>query len=94
VRRLFVGASFTRALKRIARRRPDLRDPIEDALCRLSIDPFDSSLRTHKLKGQFKGTFACSVEYHTRILFELVPDPDHGDDAILLIDIGSHEDVY
>lgn len=94
MRSLFASASFTRALKRIARRSPHLRDPIEDALYRLSIDPFDSSLKTHKLKGQLQGTLACSVQYDTRILFELLPDPEHGGDAILLIDIGSHEDVY
>jgi len=58
------------------------------------MDPFDPSLRTHKLRGELKGVLACTLKYDTRIVFELMPDPDYGDDAILLIDIGSHEEVY
>jgi len=34
------------------------------------------------------------VEYDRRIIFEFSPDPETGEDAILLIDIGTHDAVY
>ena len=51
-------------------------------------------LKTHKLSGWLKGLWACSVEYDCRIVFALEPDPDTGDDMIVLIDLGSHDEVY
>ena len=51
-------------------------------------------LKTHKLSGWLKGLWACSVEYDCRIVFTLEPDPDTGDDMIVLIDLGSHDEVY
>ena len=88
------GTSFTRALKKTARRRPDLQEQIEETLRRLSADPFNPLLRTHKLKGDLSGTWACTVEYDCRIIFEFVQNPDSGQEEILLIDIGTHNEVY
>jgi len=91
---LLWGTSFARALRRTTRGQPELRDRIERTLSRLAADPFDPALRTHKLKGRFSGTWACSVEYDRRIIFEFSPDPETGEEAILLIDIGTHDAVY
>ncbi len=42
-----------RSFKRLIRKNPNLRPLIEQTLLQLAKDPFDSGLRTHKLKGEF-----------------------------------------
>jgi addiction module RelE/StbE family toxin len=54
-----------------------------------SSNPFSKQLRTHKLTGTLKGLWAFSVDYDTRVIFSFLKD-----DEILLIDIGSHDEVY
>lgn len=88
------SSSFVRVLKRKTRRRLDLRERIEETLRRLSEDPFHPSLRTHKLTGQLSGTWACSVGYDIRILFEFVHNSESGEEEILLLTVGTHDEVY
>jgi addiction module RelE/StbE family toxin len=88
------SSSFVRALKRKTRRNSDLRDRIEETLRRLAEDPFHPSLRTHKLTGQLSGTWACRVSYDIRILFEFVQNPESGEKEILLLTVGTHDEVY
>jgi mRNA-degrading endonuclease YafQ of YafQ-DinJ toxin-antitoxin module len=76
------------------RRRPDLRERIERALQQLAADPFQPTLHSHKLKGQLAGAWACTVDYENRILFELVRNPETGEEEILLLTLGSHDEVY
>ena len=35
-------------------------------------DPFSPSLKTHQLKGKLKDYFSFSLDFHYRIIFELV----------------------
>jgi mRNA-degrading endonuclease YafQ of YafQ-DinJ toxin-antitoxin module len=51
-------------------------------------------LRSHKLKGELEGVWACAVSYEHRILFEFVQNPETGEEEILLLTIGTHEEVY
>lgn len=83
-----------RALRRRVRRQPGLRDEMEQALRQLAEDPFHPSLHSHKLKGQLSGVWACSVGYDVRILFEFVQNPESGEEEILLLTVGSHDEVY
>ncbi len=85
------SSSFVRALKRKTRRRSDLRERIEETLRQLAEDPFHPSLRTHKLTGQLSGTW---VSYDIRILFEFVQNPESGEKEILLLTVGTHDEVY
>ena len=57
-------------------------------------DVFDIQLSTHKLSGELFGFWACSCGYDCRILFALEQDPETGDDLIVLLDIGTHDEVY
>ena len=67
---LLWSARFIGDFKRLARRNPQLRSVVEQILQQLAEDPFYPSLRTHKLKGDLLGTWACSIDYNNRILFE------------------------
>ncbi len=60
----------------------------------VSLDPFHSSLRTHKLKGDLSDRYACSVTYSDRIVFKFVTNPDSEEEEILLLAISSHDEVY
>jgi len=52
-------------------------------------DPFQPSLRTHKLTGRLKGLWAFSVSFDCRVIFKFLSKTE-----ILLIDIGGHDEVY
>ena len=91
---LVLSSSFSRAFKAAVRKRPELQQKIEQRLRLLAADPFDPLLRTHKLKGQLLGAWSCTVEYDCRIVFNFVQNPESGEEEILLIDIGTHDEVY
>ncbi|NEP55455.1 MAG: type II toxin-antitoxin system mRNA interferase toxin, RelE/StbE family [Symploca sp. SIO2G7] len=83
-----------RAFKRIIRKRPDFRPLIEKTVRQLAEDPFHPSLHTHKLKGDLSNTWSCSIDYSYRILFEFIDNPEEQEEAILLLNLGSHDEVY
>ena len=94
MRKLAWDASFRRAFKRRTRNDVALQDRIFQTLDRLAEDPFHSVPKTHELSGQLKGLWACWVEYDCRIVFALEPDPAGDEEAVVLADIGSHDEVY
>ena len=83
-----------RAVKRAIRRDPGLAKRVEPTLQQLSEDPFHDSLRTHKLQGQLASAWACTVDYDNRILFEFSQNPESGEEEILLLTMGTHDEVY
>jgi len=94
VSNLVWSAGFIRKFKRLTKKNPQMRSHVEKVLQLLTEDPFDSSLRTHKLKGDLDGVWSCSIDYDNRILFEFVANSDSGEEDILLLTLGSHDDVY
>ena len=83
-----------RSFKRLIRKNPNLRLLIERTLQQLAEDPFHSTLCTHKLKGDLFNVWSCSIDYNYRILFEFVENPEDEEEAILLLNLGSHDEVY
>jgi len=94
MRTLIWGKSFVRAFKRYSRKHPDLIKDIEKTLKLLVEDPFAAPLETHKLKGKLSGSWACEVGYDLRIVFDFIKKQGQREDDILLLEIGSHEEVY
>ena len=84
--------SFSRAARRLVSKNPRFAEGLQAALEMLSDDPFHSSLRTHKLKGELKACWACSAGYDLRIIFKLVTAA--GGKTVLLQTIGTHDEVY
>jgi len=72
MRRLIWGKTFVKAFKRTIKKLPTLSKDIEKILRLLAEDPFAPQLETHKLKGKLSGTWACSVGYDLRIVFDFV----------------------
>ncbi len=71
----------------------NLKAAIERTLRLLAADPFDPRLSNHKHRGKLEGTWACSVGYDVRLVFQFVKSAGKDDD-IFLIEVGSHEEVY
>ena len=94
MRTLIWGKSFVRAFKRYSRKHPGIIKDIEKTLKLLVEDPFAPPLETHKLKGKLAGSWACEVGYDFRIVFDFIKKQGQGEDDILLLEIGSHEEVY
>ena len=65
---------------------------VEATLEQLAADASHPSLRTHKLRGSLAGCWACSGGYDLRIVFEFVTH--EGSEAILLLSLGTHDQVY
>jgi len=85
---------FKRSFKRLINKNQQLQDKVLSVLELLGNDPFAPSLKSHKLTGQLNGLWSCTVAYDCRILFSFKKDEMTGDDLIVLIDIGSHDEVY
>ena len=86
--------SFRRAFRSYVRRHPQDQERLIQTLHRLAENIFDPRLGTHKLSGALRGLWACSAAYDCRIVFDPVENPVGEEDAILLIDIGTHDEVY
>lgn len=91
-RKLLPTSYFLRSVKQKVKKNPSLAGKIQTTLLALSSDAFHPSLKTHKLKGKLRGSWACSVDYDLRIIFEFVKHEE--DEAILLETVGTHDEVY
>jgi mRNA interferase YafQ len=91
---LSLDKSFKKSLRRLIRKQPQLQDKVSEVLDILSVDPLAPSLKSHKLTGQLDGWWACSVAFDCRIIFGLDRDLETGEEILLLVDIGSHDEVY
>lgn len=94
MRKIAWSPKSIRAFKRLVRQNPQMRSLIEQTLQQLAENPFQPSLRTHKLTGDLSGIWACSIDYSNRILFEFVKNLEDEEEAILLLTLGSHDEVY
>ena len=56
----------------------------------LSQNPYHPSLRLHKLQGKLNNFYSISINMKYRVVIDFIIK----DDIIILIDIGSHNEVY
>ena len=84
--------SFVRSFKRATKNNTILKDRITSILKIMSDDPFNPKLRTHKLHGKLSSLFASSIDFEYRIVFSIREIDEKM--SIVLIDIGTHDEVY
>ncbi|MGA2868315.1 MAG: type II toxin-antitoxin system YafQ family toxin [Verrucomicrobiota bacterium] len=94
MRELVLSPKFERAFRRLTAKNPALQPQIETALRRMAENLNDPRLQAHHLSGQLAGLHACSVAYDCRIVFARQKHPKTGAEILLLINIGTHEEVY
>jgi mRNA-degrading endonuclease YafQ of YafQ-DinJ toxin-antitoxin module len=91
-RTLLRSPAFARDLRNWLKSRPDAAASIESTLKQMAADVAHPSLRTHKLRGPLAGCWACSAGYDLRVVFEYTQN--EGAEAILLLALGTHDQVY
>jgi addiction module RelE/StbE family toxin len=86
--------AYHRAFKKATRKDQLLQEKIFSVLEKLSREPFDPALKTHKLHGKLIGLWTCQVEYDCRVVFTFEKEPDNERKLIVLVDIGRHDEIY
>jgi len=81
---------FDRRARTFLRKHPELRPVLGDTLGQLRQDPFDPRLRLHALSGELTGIQAVSLTHSYRLTLTL----QITEREIVLLDIGSHDEVY
>jgi addiction module RelE/StbE family toxin len=81
---------FLRRARKFLRKHPDLRERFAQVVDDLKQDPFALHLAYHPLSGKLKHVQAVSVTYEYRIILRI----EVTDREIILLDIGSHDEVY
>jgi mRNA-degrading endonuclease YafQ of YafQ-DinJ toxin-antitoxin module len=82
--------SFARTARKFLRRHPDLEGIFEDVLRQLETDPHAPRLRLHPLQGVHRGKHAVRLTYDYRIVLILrIMEKE-----VVLLDVGSHDEVY
>ena len=82
------SSSYRKVFKKLISKNPDIVFLVFNKLLVLSENINHPSLKLHKLKGNLKDFHAISIENNIRIILELK------EDSILLINIGTHDEVY
>lgn len=82
--------TFIRTSRRFLQRRPHLRAPVTQTLAQLEQDPFSPRLRAHALSGRLEGLHAVRVTRAVRLVVRI----DRSAREIILLDLGSHDEVY
>ncbi len=91
-RLLLRSNAFVRRAKKILKKHPLASLDLQSALELLAADCFHPRLKTHKLKGELEGSWACTAGYDPRVVCKFVEY--EGSEGIPLLTLGTHEEVY
>ncbi len=81
---------FLKIAKKFLKKHPDLVQKFKQTVQKLENDPFEPSLKLHKLQGNLEKFHAVRLTYEYRIVLVLMIV----DERIILVDIGTHDGVY
>ncbi len=82
---------FKKIYRKWSHKHPDLKDQFAKKIILFAEDPFHPSLKTHTLSGVLKGLWSFRISYEQRLVFDFT---DESRTKVILIDIGTHEEVY
>lgn len=88
--KIFYPQSSIKRATAFARKHPDLLKQYENILQLLESNPFHPSLRLHPLSGKLHGLHSVSITTRYRITMEMIIY----EESIILVNVGTHEDVY
>ena len=86
-RRQLAGQHFLKVYGAFLRRHPELEQRVEEVMEKVAVGE-RAGLGIHSLRGKLAGFRSARISQSYRLVFALEPD------AVVYIDIGSHEDVY
>ena len=82
--------SYLNRVKKFIKKHPKIISQYEKTLKLLELNPTHPSLRLHKLSGKLCELHSVSINISYRISIYFLID----EDKIILVDIGSHDEVY
>ena len=82
--------SYNRRAKKFFKKHPDLIPRYRKTLELLELNPHHPSLRLHGLEGHLSGLSSVSINIQYRIVIQFIIKKNE----ILLVNIGTHDEVY
>jgi len=82
--------SYLRKVKKFLGKHPELVKQYEKTLQLLEYNPYHPSLRLHQLKGRLNDLSSISINMNYRLTIEFTVT----ENEIILVNIGSHDQVY
>ncbi len=82
--------SFLKYARKFLKKNSQLKPKFEKLISDLIKDPFQAHLKLHPLKGKLTGLYAVNLtfSYRVTLTIEII------EKEIILLDIGSHDEVY
>lgn len=88
MRKIKTTKSFDKKYIKCAQGNFALAKKVKETIKKLAVDVYDFGIKTHKLHGDLKDRYACSIDYEHRIVFY------YDQEYVYLEAIGDHDDVY
>ncbi len=88
--KILLSDKYLKKEKSFIKKHPDFKERYGKTLLTLKANPQHPSLRLHKLKGTLKEYHSISISMEYRIVLDLIIT----DKEIILLDIGTHSEVY
>lgn len=88
--RILYTKSYVKRAAKFIKHHPELLSQYEKVLKLLELDPYHPSLRLHRLKGSLSDLHSVSINISYRITLEFIIE----DGVIMLVNVGSHDEVY
>jgi len=88
--KLITTDTYERKAKKFFKKHPELIDKYKNTLSMIIENSEQSSLKLHKLKGNLKDFHSISLSFEYRIILLIEPSKE----AMYLVDIGTHDEVY
>lgn len=87
--------SFSSSFKKSARKKfrinPHLENDFWICVQLFTQNPFDPTLKTHKLSGKLSQLWSFSIDFDNRVVFYFT---DQNPKQAVFVDIGTHNEVY
>jgi len=81
---------YEKIAKKFFKKHQNLKEKYTKTILLLQQNPYHPSLRLHKLQGTLSKYHSISIDMDYRIIIDFIII----NDEIILIDIGSHDEVY
>jgi mRNA-degrading endonuclease YafQ of YafQ-DinJ toxin-antitoxin module len=88
--RIIYTESYLKRAAKFIKRHPEILPQYENTLKLLELNPSHPSLRLHRLSGPLRELHSVSINISYRITLEFLLE----DGMIVLVSVGSHDDVY
>ena len=82
--------TYFKKLKKFIKKHPEVLDRYIKVIKLLELNPYHPSLRLHKLKGNLKEYYSVSITMQYRVVIDFIIE----ENKIILLDIGTHNEVY